>query len=237
MLPVLHHSNSAAGYQSIGEGSDDSPLVLSRSRSLPTTPVDERPPSIVINGEVEEEEDDTVARKEREGHGREGLNITGWALMRDHEFWIFFGVVGLCSGTGLMCECSLLDPVLELTVSFASHSHQQPRHFRSHALASWQGPSRSRHTPSQPRLPSLHLQLPRSTPQRISLRPFCPSFAFSPNRSRLVAGYVHPSLLFSRSRADRSVQSPWRVCSCCRSCWRRRRRRLRDGTDLRYRLQ
>lgn len=143
--PDPHHSSGAAGYQPIDEGSD-SPLVLSRSRSLPTTPVDERPPRIDANGEEEEEESDLVARKEREGLER-GVNVTGWTMLRDHDFWIFFAVVGLCSGTGLMCAYRLtLVTARELTCS--SPSHQQPRHVRSNALSYRQGSSRSRRASS-----------------------------------------------------------------------------------------
>jgi hypothetical protein len=77
---------------------------ISSAGSPAATPTTEMPP-VLYEGEEEEARAWKMA-KERELEGREG-NITGWALLRESDFYNLFAVIGLCSGVGLMCESSL----------------------------------------------------------------------------------------------------------------------------------
>lgn len=44
-------------------------------------------------------------------HSAGDLNVSGWDLLQERDFWRLFAYLALCSGVGLMCELSLTPPL------------------------------------------------------------------------------------------------------------------------------
>lgn len=71
-------------------------------------PPDERSP-LVVNSDDEDEAEEELAREAevRKQH-EEGLDLSGWALVKTVDFQVYFTIIMLCAGCGLMCESPLL---------------------------------------------------------------------------------------------------------------------------------
>lgn len=107
--PVLYlpPPRGRAGYLAV-EDSDASPLTVEHlpDESLGESEVDSRESYLVED--TEEARHDQRRRelsKERESAG-DALDINGRELLGSVDFWLMFAFLGLCSGIGLMCECS-----------------------------------------------------------------------------------------------------------------------------------
>lgn len=60
--------------------------------------------------------------KETVQHHAGELDVHGWDLLTERDFWVLFAFLGLCSGVGLMCKRSLPGPtdgILPLTLRLA----------------------------------------------------------------------------------------------------------------------
>lgn len=89
--------------------------ILAVSRSPP----DERSPLV----EVEDDEDAELEEEAREAELRkqqdEGLNLSGWSLVKTLDFQIYWMIILLCSGCGLMCELPALCTLVIVLIAFA----------------------------------------------------------------------------------------------------------------------
>lgn len=113
---------------------------------LPSSEEESRPltPSTASSGGNSPSESDGEERERRERKDREiverSLDINGWELVGKGDFWCLFGIMGLLSGTGLMCmpflpsELCISSKVLMNYLHFSSR-HQQYRNSGSHTRA------------------------------------------------------------------------------------------------------